>query len=370
MHPILATRYRIALYALLWVPVGALVGSLLAGAARLAWFEAAALVIPLSIFYAFICLSPWYLCRVLPLGTANLPNILFSHLAAGVAAGLLWSSTAWFLAFMLSKFFATLGTRVAPQLKLVAALGCLLYLLAVTLHYVLLAQQHSREAGTREQEARVLAREAELKALKAQINPHFLFNSLNSISALAIADGARAREMCIRLSDFLRSTLSLAEKETIPLADELALARTYLDVEQVRFGSRLRVEQRIEPASKGCPVPSLLLQPLVENAVKHGIAGLIDGGTIWIEASYREGLLSIAVQNPYDPDCVPARKSGLGLANVRGRLAARYGDQARLETTAEAGSFRVALRIPCEFWESSFQRLDTVLEEIKTEETA
>src|SRR5258708_20579947 len=90
MHPVLATRYRIALYVLLWLPIGALVGSLLAGAARLAWFEAAALVVPLCIFYAFICLSPWYLCRILPLGTANLPNILFSHIAAGILAGGGW----------------------------------------------------------------------------------------------------------------------------------------------------------------------------------------------------------------------------------------------------------------------------------------
>src|SRR5258708_35719883 len=94
MHPVLATRYRIALYVLLWLPIGALVGSLLAGAARLAWFEAAALVVPLSIFYAFICLSPWYLSRVLPLGTANLPNILFSHIAAGAGARLVWGTRA------------------------------------------------------------------------------------------------------------------------------------------------------------------------------------------------------------------------------------------------------------------------------------
>ena len=139
MHPVLATRSRIALYVLLWLPVGALVGSLLAGAARLAWFEAAALVVPLSIFYAFICLSPWYLCRVLPLGTANLPNILFSHIAAGVAAGMLWAASAWLVSSILSRsFFPTLAIRLAPQLKLVAALGCLIYLLSVTLHYALL----------------------------------------------------------------------------------------------------------------------------------------------------------------------------------------------------------------------------------------
>ncbi len=119
-------------------------------------------------------------------------------------------------------------------------IGVLLYMLAVALHYVLLSVESSREAETREHEARTLAREAELKALKAQINPHFLFNSLNSIAALATVDGVRAREMCIKLSDFLRSTLKLGEQTSISLKDELALVKAYLDVEQVRFGARLQ----------------------------------------------------------------------------------------------------------------------------------
>jgi LytS/YehU family sensor histidine kinase len=117
-------------------------------------------------------------------------------------------------------------------------------------------------------QALVAARDAELKALKAQINPHFLFNSLNSISALAGIDAARAREMCVRLSDFLRSSLSVGEREAVPLSEELALAHNYLGVEQVRFGGRLRVEQQIAPECESALVPPLLLQPLVENAVK------------------------------------------------------------------------------------------------------
>ena len=150
----------------------------------------------------------------------------------------------------------------------------LLYLLSVALHYVLLSMESSKEAETREQEALTLARESELKALKAQINPHFLFNSLNSISALATVDGQRARDMCIKLSDFLRTTLKLGEKQRITLADELALAKAYLEVEQVRFGARLRVEIDADADCDQCVVPSLVLQPLVENAVKHGIAGI------------------------------------------------------------------------------------------------
>src|SRR5207245_11137369 len=163
-----------------------------------------------------------------------------------------------------------LNVRFSPELPLVFGIGALLYLLSVALHYVLLSLESSKQAETREQEARTLAREAELKALKAQINPHFLFNSLHSISALTTVDSGRARDMCIRLSDFLRNSLRLGERITIPFSEELALARTYLDVEQVRFGQRLRVAQDIEEGCSDCELPPLLVQPLVENAIKHG----------------------------------------------------------------------------------------------------
>ncbi len=130
-----------------------------------------------------------------------------------MSPGLIWIVLAKGLGVALGHyFFPRLNQRFSPQLPLLFGIGVLLYLLSVALHYVLLSVESSREAETREQEALTLARESELKALKAQINPHFLFNSLNSISALATVDGARARDMCIKLSDFLRTTLKLGEK--------------------------------------------------------------------------------------------------------------------------------------------------------------
>jgi LytS/YehU family sensor histidine kinase len=197
------------------------------------------------------------------------------------------------------------------------------------------------------QEARVQARDAELKALKAQINPHFLFNSLNSISALTMADPARAREMCLRLSEFLRSTLQLADDEIIPIDQELALARTYLEVEQVRFGDRLRVEQSIAAVCQGCTVPSLILQPLIENAVKHGISTLVEGGVIRIDADCRDGLLRITMENDFDPESGAAPRSGLGLPNVRARLETLYQRHARITTEMQGRRFLTVLELPC-----------------------
>jgi len=347
MHPLLANKGRVALYLLAWLPIGILLAYLLTVTGHLSWQEAGLIGIPLALFYAFVCIGPWYMCRVLPLGPADLAKVLGNHIAASVVAGLLWVVVAKGLVLALNNHYSHLNEKFSGQLPLIFGIGVLLYLLAVALDYVLLSVETSKEAETREQEARTMAREAEIKALKAQINPHFLFNSLNSIAALATVDGVRAREMCIKLSDFLRSTLSLGDRKSISFRDELALSKAYLDVEQVRFGARLHVAFDVDPACDDCIVPPLVLQPLVENAVKHGIAGLVEGGTIKLVARSSEGWLHVTIENEYDPDAPAARRHGLGLENVRGRLRSLYENKARIDTEVSETRFLVELKLPC-----------------------
>src|SRR5262249_42091949 len=154
-----------------------------------------------------------------------------------------------------------------------------------------------------------------------QLHPHFLFNSLNSISALTGREPEAARRMCQLLGDFLRTSLALGARERVTFGEELELASRYLAIEQVRFGSRLGIERRIEPAAERCLVPPLLIQPLIENAVKHGVADRVEGGTIEIVAARRGTRLEITIENPRDPEAPPRRGQGLGLENVRQRLA-------------------------------------------------
>ncbi|MGH9558230.1 MAG: sensor histidine kinase, partial [Bryobacteraceae bacterium] len=157
---------------------------------------------------------------------------------------------------------------------------------------------------------------------------------------------ARAREMCVRLSDFLRSTLGLGEKESICWREEMQLAQSYLDVEQVRYGARLRVEMNVEEACSDCLVPPLVLQPLIENAVKHGISTLVDGGTIKVEGRVKDGLMEISIENGFDPDSPTPRHNGLGLRNVRNRLATRFGDLARLTAQIDDNRYRAEMIVP------------------------
>ncbi len=216
------------------------------------------------------------------------------------------------------------------------------------MHYLILAFEASREAEERALEYRILAREAELKAFKSQIDPHFLFNSLNSISALCGVRPADARSMSQRLASFLRSSLRLGGRNRIPLAEELELVDVYLSIEQVRFGSRLRVEKDVDPSCADCAVPPLILQPLVENAVRHGIASLIDGGTVSISASRTATHLIVVVENDYDPEERSSTGEGIGMENVRGRLRTSFDERAVFLAQPQDGRFRVELRIPCD----------------------
>ena len=349
MHP-LFTRNRLGLYLLAWVPLVATSIYVLVARGAVGWWHATAIAVPVFLFYAFLCLSAWYPCRATPLGKVSFLRLLLTHLTAAVFFSFLWTRTsgAFAYAILSPEELAALTRQFLPQVNAIFTVGVLLYLLSVAFHYVLIAMEESRRAEAHAAEARVYAREAELKALKAQINPHFLFNSLNSISALTSIDPSRARDMCVLLGEFLRMTLGLGEKTLVRFSEELDLLEKYLAIERIRFGERLKTEEAIQEESKVCLLPPLLLQPLLENAIRHGIASLPEGGEVRLTAERQNGRLEILVENSWDPGAPPRRLGGLGLRNVQQRLEARYGKEATLRVNAEGDLFRVSLSIPLE----------------------
>jgi two-component system, LytTR family, sensor histidine kinase AlgZ len=348
MHPLLTPIKRFGLYLLAWVPLAGILIYLMAVPGRLGWLDATVLMLPLCLIYQFVCLSAWYSCKSAPIQKSTGQRLWITHVLAAGILSLFWVLLARLLAYGLSEMsaFRGLNTRFASQVPVLFGAGFLLYLLSVASHYVILAIEDSNRAEVRVQESSILARDAELKALKAQVNPHFLFNSLNSISALTSVDPAKAREMCILLAEFLRMTLGLGEKTSVPLSEELSLLHRYLAIEKVRFGARLQMEEDMQQVSHSILLPPLLLQPLVENAITHGIANLPDGGTVRLSGQSHNGRVSLAIENTFDPESTPTRKGGLGLKNVRERLEARYGKEASMHASAEDGIFRVDLSFP------------------------
>jgi LytS/YehU family sensor histidine kinase len=278
-------------------------------------------------------------------------RIILTHLAAAQVLSLLWMLVAGPFSRALAYIPQLHGIdkQFAPDRWIVYLTGCLFYVFSVAYHYVAMAQDAARAVEMQVMQTSVLARDAELRALRAQINPHFLFNSLNSISALTSIDGARAREMCLLLADFLRLTLGMGEKTVIPFSEELDLLEKFMAIEKVRFGARLRMEEKIDDRAKRCIIPALLLQPLLENAVSHGIASMEDGGMIRLEASVRDGRLAISVENDRDEEAPVRKRNGVGLKNVRNRLEARYGKEATFRADADEDKFRVSMSLPAEF---------------------
>jgi hypothetical protein len=347
MHPIFGHPRRLQAYFGASLLVGLFLAAVLSRQG-LGWLEALALVLPASPVYAAACLSAWYVCRAAPLHTSRPSRALTTSALAATTAAMVWLGIlrAWYAVLDTLPAVDAHSARYTPQVPLLFTVGVLLFLLSLAVHYATLAFDVVREAERRQLQAEVLARDAQLSALRAQLDPHFLYNSLNSINALTSTDPAGARRMCLMLGDFLRQTMHVGSRPWIPVSEELALAEQFLDIEQVRFGARLQVERHADETAAACRVPPLLLQPLVENAVTHGIARLLDGGVIRVDVTRRDGVLSIAIENPRETDGRPS-PPGLGLDNVRQRIAAVFGDRGRLDARPDGDRFRVELHLPC-----------------------
>ncbi|MFI5148300.1 MAG: sensor histidine kinase [Bacteroidia bacterium] len=208
-------------------------------------------------------------------------------------------------------------------------------------------QEEQQENEKRKTQAERLAREAELFRLRQQLQPHFLFNSLNSISALAGSKPEEARKMVQQLSDFLRSTLTREEQQYLTLEEELQHLQLYLSIEEVRFGHRLNIRMQHEPQSLVCKVPCLFLQPIVENAIKFGLYDTTDKVTIQIRSELNKDELIITVHNPYDPEtAVPRNGAGFGLSSVKRRLYLLYARHDLLETQTDGNEFITRVKIP------------------------
>jgi LytS/YehU family sensor histidine kinase len=268
--------------------------------------------------------------------------MLFAACALGVA---------WLAALGLREWLPSIEPVIRGGAWSSMSLGAAtVFFCALFLMYALDAADRGEEAARKALESDLASRDAELRALRAQVDPHFLFNCLHSISAMTSRDPAAARRMCLELADFFRASIKAGAEQRIPLADELQLVRGYLGIEQVRFGDRLRVEVDDAGEGGGTMVPPLLLQPLVENAVRHGIATLVEGGAVRVTVKSSPGRVEIVVENPFDPD---GRRpgTGVGLANVRGRLETAYRGAAMIRADTAPGEpsrFTVLVSIPGE----------------------
>ncbi len=241
----------------------------------------------------------------------------------------------------------TYASFLDSTLILRGSFGWLMIILVAVMTWFWVYASESREAETRKEDAARLAREAELSNLRQQLQPHFLFNSLNSISALAGSQPAEARKMIQQLSDFLRGTIKKDDKTLVTLEEELHHLQLYLEIEKVRFGHRLNTRIDKMDESMSLKLPSLLLQPIVENAIKFGLYDTVGEITITISTKVENYALLIEVKNPFDPaTSSPQRGTGFGLSSVQRRLSLMYFRNDLLSTSQSDNTFTTTLRIP------------------------
>lgn len=353
MREIFASRRGTVIYLLVWLFLGVALGGVISQASPTPLPNAMLFAVPVNLVYAFAAgYSAYYLCRAYPLGGPQAHTIPLVFLVAAIVAGFLMLAIgqAWNgVCQLLGVGWA--GITITPALAaLIVGLGVLLYGFAAAVHYLVIEFVRAKGAEQRELESLLMAQEAELRMLRTQIDPHFLFNSLNSISALTSQNPKAARQMTLELASFFRQSLGMEAHTMVTLHQEATLFRHFLAIEQVRFGERLMVEEALADDVLNCLVPPMIIQPLVENAVKHGICGLPEGGTIRVSAWRSGSELHIRVDNPVDADAASASREGhgIGLSNVRQRLAGIYKHEARIHWARRDNVFRVEITLPAQ----------------------
>ena len=331
-----------------WVPLmGLLLVAFEDGTAS--WYDRGAAALPCALLLPFLCLGFWWAAEMNPVHSAPDRRLWLTHAAGAMTGSAIWFGLSLTVVRAFSAPDSVPSALLLSHRTWLLLLGVIAYLIVLLVHSLLAAQRAGAAESLRREESLRLTREAELAALRLQIHPHFLFNALHSISALTTLQPSRARDMTVRLADFLRRNLRLGDRPTVTLTEELELVHDYLALEELRFGERLQVVTEIGPGLDHALLPPLLLQPLVENAVKHGLSSLTGPMTLELTARREGNELVLAVENDHDSDAATEQLgTGLGLTNTRERLARVRGDNRGLAVTEEGDRFRVELRLPFE----------------------
>jgi len=333
----------------IWVLFYALVMYLQIGAIPF-W---AALIASANYNYLFglVSILIWRLCKKIPFDQTTKILFFSFHFVAAIFCSALWlfmSYGSWYLAE---------GERIFEQVDVSEIIGwqflfgMIQYFFVAGIFYTVIYYRNLKQQEIEQAELKILTRDAELKALKLQMNPHFLFNSLNSINALVTKDASLARKMIAQLSELLRMSLESHDKLLIPLKEELDLVHTYLAIEQMRFGEKMIVREDVDPELLTRSFPAMLLQPLLENAVKHGIANTRTGGTISLSIQQVDQRIVVMVINKTSDESLQPKTTkngnGISIKNIRQRLDRMYGNNYRwLIDSSDKNKFKIEFEIP------------------------
>lgn len=300
------------------------------------------------VFNILLCglgLAFWYPVRFMSL-ESKLSKIVFNHIAAAVLATTAWLALGYTFITYIVNFGQAFTTFFQSTLVWRILLGILFNLLIISFYYIIIYYSDFKERAVKETELKNLVTEAELKTLKFQINPHFIFNSLNSMSALTTIDPVKAKSMIIKLADFLRYTLANNEKQKNKLSEELKNIKLYLEIEKIRFEDKFEFFEEVDPQSLTTEVPNMILQPLFENAIKHAVYETLNTVTLKLKCGKEKDFLIICLSNNFEGESNGKKGAGIGLKNISNRLELVYGQKNLMKIEKLNNIFKVTLYIP------------------------
>lgn len=348
MHPFFNSTNRALGLLSGWILLTLLICGLISVTYAVPTVDAVILFSPLYLLCLILILPNYYICRGLPLGQTPWLMLAASQMLALIAVIGIWSLAGRGYAVFLDETFASsefVGLLDVSQVMNVTIVA-IQYEIIVLIHYLFFAIEKTRDLEKAALQQKLLISEAELQALKAAVHPHFLFNSLNTLANMSLSAPEQAHRFCLLIADFLRYSVAYSKKTSVTLNDELEHVQNYLGIERERFGSRLQTNFEIDDSLRNIIVPPLLLFPVVENAIKHGIDSCLEGGTLELVARRKDRMAIIEVSNPVDELGRKLKGTGHGLQSAQHRLRILYGEEALLKTSREKGRFKVQIYLP------------------------
>lgn len=342
-HPLTHNYRLLGFYALFWATI-----SVINIILQVLWYNVPLVYSLLDsgtnyVLYPLLGSSIWYSIRYNSPEEVSVGRLIIFHL---IAASILCAIWVYISYAIYQPFIRDNNTYLKDGLPSKIFLGYAMYAIYLVFFYAVNYYQSLKEKIKKESEYKALIREAELQALKSQINPHFLFNSLNSISSLTVSNPEKAQEMVINLSTFMRYSLMHNEKEMVSFSRELENIKLYLSIEKVRFGKKLNAEFEIDAHCMEAEIPNMILQPLYENAIKYGVYETTDQVTIKTICNCEGNFLKIIIVNDYDASTIKRRGEGIGLRNIRKRMEIIYNSPDLMKVTDNKTNFEVQLIIP------------------------
>jgi sensor histidine kinase YesM len=348
VHPILSNARNITIYSFIWI-LAILINCYIDIYLFNFNFEVAFTdSCVYSISFAILGIGLWYNIRYKNFEKIDPINRFLYHTVEAIIISLIWVLICYFLLIALFSDNDRGLKLSSGYLPFTFLAGILFYILITLFYYLVISYQNLQDKIRNEANLHALIKETELSLLKSQINPHFLFNSLNSISSLTITNPAKAREMIIKLSEFLRHSIGHKEQQMTTLSEEIDHLMLYLDIEKVRFGDRLQYQFDISESCKQFPIPIMLFQPLFENAIKHGVYESTEPIIIKFSCTPQQSSLKVTIMNNFDPEAPPRKGNKLGLKNVENRLKLVYQSDTLMKVTKQENTFEVELQIPAQ----------------------